>query len=112
MAKRVNGNGNGNGKGEISFRILKNSEIPSIVRPKRESRYLPLIKALLENPDVPIEFWKGSTSGLKNAINRELPPEVAVKIAVVERKLNGRTHKYAIYDTKGDVKRRKTVKPD
>jgi len=105
MAKRENS--------EISFRILKNSGIPAIVRPKRESRYQSLIKALMENPNVPIEFWNGSTSGLRNAVKRELPPEIALQMVIVERKRNGRTHKYAIYDQKGEyVRRKKVVKQD
>ena len=110
MAKRVNGNGND----EIKFRVLQDLEdIPEIIRPKRDSRYQTLIKAILEHPNTPIEFWNGSVSGLRNAIKRELPPDVAVQIVVAERRKNGRKHKYALYDTKGEyVKKKRTVKPD
>jgi len=103
MAKRVNGNGNG--EKEVRFKVFEDlDDIPEIIRPKRESRYLPVIKAMLENPKKLVQVWGASASGLRNAIEREFPEE-SYKFTVAERK----RRLYAVYnpDAKPPTKKEK-----
>jgi hypothetical protein len=71
-------------KGEISFKVV-NGRIPKI-EARRQSRYEPVIKALLENPNKVIQVWGASASGLRNAIKRKFNGEQSAKFIVAERK--------------------------
>jgi hypothetical protein len=77
---------------------------------EKDSKYDAVIKALMENPDTPIEIKKRqgnglkvSASGLRNAIKREFG-ENAWQVVVVERKKRAI---YVVYDTKGTYIKRK-----